>query len=98
VIVLAVLACLESERAVGLLALDEVGSSLDEPRLLALGKAFARLAETRGLQTVLTMPTRAQSEVIAEFASVQIGFFRPLPDEPLAPPPHIVATALRRVA
>lgn len=98
VIVLAVLACLESEHSVSVLPLDEVGSSLDEPRLLALGQTFARLGRSRGLQTILTLPTRAQSEVIAEFSSQQVGFFRVLPDEPVAPPPHIVAAPLREVA
>lgn len=97
VVVLALLACLESESSARVICLDEVGSSLDEPRLVALGQAFATLGERRGLQTLMTLPTRAQSEAVADFASMQIGFFRPLPDEALAPPPHVVAVGLRAV-
>lgn len=97
VVVLALLACLEGDSSARVLCLDEVGSSLDEPRLIALGHAFARLGESRGLQTVMTLPTKSQSEAVAEFASMQIGFFRPLPNEPLAPPPHIVAAPQRTI-
>lgn len=94
VVVLALLACLDSQQALGALLLDEVGASLDESRLGALGLAFARLADTRGLQTIMTLPTSHMSEAVAEFSCQQIGFLRPLPAEPLAPPPHI-ATAAR---
>lgn len=98
VLVLCVLACLEAEGSPPALLLDEVGSSLDEPRLAALGCAFARLAASRDLQTVMTLPSRVQSETVAEFADLQIGFFRPLPDEPLAPPPHSVSCERRLAA
>jgi ABC-type hemin transport system ATPase subunit len=91
VVVLALLACLDGATALPVLPLDEVGSSLDETRLSALGQAFARLSERRGLQTIMSLPTGAMSEVVATFASMQIGFFRPLAGEPLAPPPHIVS-------
>lgn len=98
VVVLAVLACLEAESAAPVLLLDEVGSSLDEQRLSELGKAFARLAAKRGLQTIITLPTRSQSDAVADFTMQQIGFMRPLPSEALAPPPHIVAAPDRQVA
>lgn len=96
VVVLAVLACMDASTSVPVLLLDEVGSSLDEPRLVALGRAFASLAKTRGLQTIMTLPTREQSEMIGQFASAQLGFFRPAPDEPVAPPPHVVSAGSRR--
>jgi recombinational DNA repair ATPase RecF len=97
VVILCVLAALQAQSATPLLLLDEVGASLDEERLAALGRAFARLAERRGLQTILSLPSRTQVEAVAEFSGQQVGFLRPFADEPLAPPPHVVA-ALRRVA
>ena len=91
VVVLALLACLDAEQALPALLLDEVGASLDETRLGALGQAFARLAERRGLQTLMTLPTNALSDVVASFAAQQVGYLRPLAGEPLAPPPHVVS-------
>jgi energy-coupling factor transporter ATP-binding protein EcfA2 len=95
VVVLAVLACLDTDGSLGILPLDEVGASLDEPRLAALGHAFAALGEQRGLVTVMTLPTKAMSETVAEFARQQVGFVRPLADEAVAPPPHIVTAPVR---
>jgi hypothetical protein len=98
VVVLAMLACLDAEGAFRVLLLDEVGASLDETRMLELGRSFARLHERRGLQTIMTLPTKQQAEVAAQFAHQQIGFIRPLPDEALAPPPHIISRARRQRA
>ena len=44
----------------------------------------------RGLLTVMTLPSKALSESAAEFARMEVGYVRPLPEEPLAPPPHVV--------
>lgn len=98
VLVLAVLACLDEDDALPCLLLDEVGSSLDETRLLALGQAFRRLGERRGLQTVMSMPSQAMSDTVAQFAAQQVGFIRPRPEEPLAPAPHVVSTVPLRLA
>jgi hypothetical protein len=98
VLVLAVLACLDENDGLPCLLLDEVGSSLDESRLLALGEAFRALGERRGLQTIMSMPSQAMSETVALFAAQQVGFIRPLADEPLAPAPHVVSASPLRLA
>lgn len=38
----------------------------------------------------MTLPSKALSESAAEFARMEVGYVRPLPEEPLAPPPHVV--------
>ena len=98
VLVLAVLACLDENDGLPCLLLDEVGSSLDESRLLALGEAFRALGERRGLQTIMSMPSQAMSDTVAQFAAQQVGFIRPLADEPLAPAPHVVSASPLRLA
>ncbi len=96
-VTLAILACLGTEQAPPLLLLDEVGASLDEERLGVLGTAFARLGEESGLLTIMTVPSKTISQTVAGFAAQQIAFFRPRPDEALAPPPHLVAASPRRL-
>lgn len=96
VVMLCVLACLTGEGAAPILLVDEVGSSLDEERLAVLGRAFASLAERRGLQSLITVPSKAVSQTVSEFATQQLAFFRPLPGEALAPPPHRVRAPRRR--
>jgi hypothetical protein len=90
VIVFALLSCLGSDQAPPMLLIDEVGASLDEERLGILGESFRRLGEEEGCLTMLTIPSKTMSQTVSAFASQQIAFFRPLAEEPLAPPPHIV--------
>jgi hypothetical protein len=97
VVVLAVLVCLDQDGTLGVLLLDEEGASLDEPRLVAIGRAFRTLSDRRGLLTIMTLPSKSLSESAAEFARMQIGFVRPQPQEPLSPPPHIVCAPSSRL-
>lgn len=98
VLTLAVVACLDTGTGLPVLPLDELGASLDEQRLIELGRAFARLGERRGLQTLISLPTRQATLAVAEFAAQQLAFFRPQPDEPFAPAPHSVTVSAQLAA
>jgi len=63
--VLALLAWLDSEQALPALLLDEVGASLDETRLAALGQAFARLAQRRVCGRCSRSPRARPSHVVS---------------------------------
>lgn len=68
---------------------DEHASQLDEEAINDIGYVMQELARTRGLQFIVTMPTKRANEA-SGWADLQIAYLKADPDQPYAPLPHLI--------
>lgn len=88
-VLLAALCAAGGQHALGVVLLDEHAAAMDEARIDEVGWVMQGLARERGLQMVLTMPTRRASEAVS-WADLQIAYLKIEAGQQYAPLPHLI--------
>jgi energy-coupling factor transporter ATP-binding protein EcfA2 len=91
-VLLAAMCAAGGQNTLPIVALDEHAAAMDEAAIEDIGTVMQGISRTRGLQIVVTMPTKRTNEA-THWCDLQVGFLKAAPDQAYAPLPHLLEAA-----